>query len=179
MIRLKLTVLMPYAAFMLKVGSGNVCLLFGHWCASYSSASKSNLSDISGEKVWPDSCSPPPGYKHEEQPALHRGRGGPFIPLLTIDLLPGRQRSIRDRSREERTAERIQAQPPLTLCWAAKRKKQRRWRTEPGRPSQRPSILWGILVSVCVTTPVMWLYWMIKGFSISHSPIISLRPLSY
>lgn len=40
----------------------------------------------------------------------------------------------------------------LTWCWATER------RTEPGRPSQRPSILWGIWVSVCALAPEMCMY---------------------
>lgn len=51
------------------------------------------------------------------------------------------------------------ARLPTAICWATERK-QPRWRTEPGRPSQRPSILWGTWVSA--DAPLFWMLFMIE-----------------
>lgn len=95
------------------------------------------------------------GAASEEPLTLSSCRSSTRLSLCSAHLPPLLKKPARPGHRRARgpdqEAEGNTAQLPIATCWAAERK-QPRWRTEPGRPSQRPSILWGIWVRAADVT---------------------------
>lgn len=85
----------------------------------------------------------------------------------TRHLLSEKQHRILPQGRQSKAGRQSEIKRSfLTLCWAIERKQPRWWRMEPGRPSQRLSIPWGIWVSVCVTA---------AAISINDQKLLHLR----